>query len=281
MYKNILLCTDGSPGADVAAEHAVGLARRLGGRITALYVTDVRILEGPLLSDISGALGAQPYSALLPQFEQIQREKADAILKSVASRCSAQGVECQTVHETGVLVRTMLQHEANADLVVLGQRGEHAQWSEGMLGSAVERMVRASFKPCLVTADRFRPIQHILLAHDGSAESNKALRAGIDLAIDLHVESTIVTVSQDENEAAASKTLQQARQQALDHKLTVHAELKHGNAETEILKLGDEVKADLIVMGAYGHTRIRELILGSTTSHVLLKATVPVLLVRG
>ncbi len=281
MYQNILLGTDGSPAADVAAEHAVGLAKRLGSRLTAIYVTDVRILEGPLLSDLSGALGAQPYSALLPQIEQIQREKAEAILNSISSRCSAQGVGCETVHATGGLVRTMLQYEAAADLVVLGQRGEHAPWSEGMLGSSVERVVRASFKPCLVTADQFRRIDSLLLAYDGSAESNKALRAGIELASALNLAVTLITVCADDKEQLSFKTLEQARQQAADRKLTVRAELKRGNPEAEILKLAEAVRADLIVMGAYGHTRIRELVLGSTTSHVLRKATVPVLLVRG
>lgn len=281
MYKNILLCTDGSPAADVAADCAIELAKKLGGRIVALYVTDVRILEGPLLADISGALGAQPYSALLPQLEQIQRDKADAILRAISRRCADQGVEHKVAHETGSLLHTMLDYERHADLVVLGQRGEHARWSGDMLGSSVERMVRASVKPCLVTSDCFRPIKHILLAHDGSAESNKALRAGINLAADLGVEVTIVTVCQRDNEEAASKILQQAHQQVLDSKLAAHAQLGHGNAETEILKLCEKINADLIVMGAYGHTRIRELILGSTTSHVMRKSGVPVLLVRG
>jgi nucleotide-binding universal stress UspA family protein len=281
MYKNILLCTDGSPAADVAADCAIGLAKKLGGRIVALYVTDVRILEGPLLADISGALGAQPYSALLPQLEQIQRDKADAILQAISRRCADRGVEHKVAHETGSLLHTMLDYERHADLVVLGQRGEHARWSGDMLGSSVERMVRASVKPCLVTSDRFRTIKHILLAHDGSAESNKALRAGIKLAANLGVEVTIVTVCQRDNEEAASKILQQAHQQALDSKLAAHAQLGHGNAETEILKLCKKIGANLIVMGAYGHTRIRELVLGSTTSHVIRKSGVPVLLVRG
>jgi len=280
MYKNILLCTDGSPLADVAAEYAIRLAKQLGGRVTALYVIDVRILEGPLLADFSGALGAQPYAALLPRIEQIQREKAEAILKAVSSRCAAQGVQSEAVHRTGSLVGTMLHYETNADLVVLGQRGEHARWSEAMLGSTVERMVRASVKPCLVAPDRFRPIRHVLLACDGSAESNKSLRAGIDLAVKLQVEATIVTVCQNENKDAASEILQQAHQRAIDSGLTAHAQLEHGNAETQILKLCERIGADLIVMGAYGHTRIRELILGSTTSHVLRKAQVPVLLTR-
>lgn len=120
----------------------------------------------------------------------------------------------------------------------------------------------------------------MLLAYDGSIESNKALHAGIDLAAALGTEITIVTVCQREQEDIASKALKEAQQQALDHKLKPNVQLVHGNAEMEILNLCEKVGASLIVMGAYGHTRIRELILGSTTSHVLRKASVPVLLVR-
>jgi nucleotide-binding universal stress UspA family protein len=281
MYKNILLCTDGSPAAEVATDYAIWFARQTGARIHVLYITDVRILEGPLLADLSGALGAQPYPALLPQLQQIQREKAGAILAAAKTRCDDAGVACETAHETGTLVQVMLEQEKRADLVVLGQRGEHAPWLPGLLGSSVERMVRASIKPCLVTPEKFRPVTHMLLAYDGSAESRKALQAGIDLARALRIELTINTVCERETEEAASKALSEALEQANSHKLRAHAQLSHGNAEAEILKHCEKAGADLIVMGAYGHTRIRELILGSTTSHVLRKAAVPVLLVRG
>lgn len=280
MYQNILLCTDGSPMAEVAVDYAVWFAKKLSGRIQALHITDIRVMEGPMLSDLSGALGAQPYAALLPQLQQIEHEKAEATLAAARKRCDDARVACETAHETGTLVQVMLDYEKRADLVVLGQRGEHAKWSGGMLGSSVERMVRASIKPCLVTPEKFQPIKHMLIACDGSVESNKALHAGIDLAVALGTEVTIVTVCQHETEDAASKVLQDARQQALDRKLQADAQLVHGNPEAEILNQCEKVHADLIVMGAYGHTRIRELILGSTTSHVLRKATVPVLLVR-
>ena len=281
MFKRILLCTDGSPAANIATDYALWFARKLGARIHALYVTDIRILEGPLLADISGALGAQPYSAFLPQLKQLQRDKADTLLTDTAKRCRDARVECDTAHETGSLIQALLGHERNADLVVLGQRGEHAQWLGDMLGSSVERMVRASIKPCLVTPATFRPTKHILLAYDGSAESNKALRAGIELSADLAAQLTLTTVCQREQEEVASKILRQAEEQARERKLTVEAQLLHGNAEDEILHFADKINADLIVMGAYGHTRIRELILGSTTSHVMRKAKVPVLLARG
>jgi len=281
MYQNILVCTDGSPAADAAADYAIWFGKRLKARLRALYVTDVRLLEGPWIADFSGAIGAQPYAALLPQLQQIQREKAATVLAAVKKRCRDSGVSCETSYETGSLAPIILEQEGTADLIVLGQRGEHAAWLAGALGSSVEHVVRASVKPCLVTPGKFRQIQHVLIAYDGSEESSKALRAGIALVPALGAKVTITTVAALGAEDAASQALHKAKQQAAEAGVTANLETLHGDPETKILELKESIGADLIVMGAYGHTRIREFILGSTTSHVLRKSDVPVLLVRG
>ena len=281
MYKRILLCTDGSPNAEVAGQYAIWFAKKLKAHLQILYITDIRLLEGPWLSDLSGAIGAQPYAALVPKLQEVQNEKAAMVLAAAEKNCQDASVACQASHQTGTLVQVMLDQEKSADLVVLGQRGEHAPWLGEMLGSSVERMVRASIKPCLVAPQQFLLINQMLIAHDGSVESGKALRAGIDLATNLNLEVTIITVCNREGDEGAAKVLNAAVQLAQDQGLKPHAQLAHGNAETEILSRAGQAGPTLIVMGAYGHTRIREFILGSTTSHVLNKSHVPVLLVRG
>jgi nucleotide-binding universal stress UspA family protein len=281
MYQNILLCTDGSPAADAATDYAIWFGKRLNARLRALYVTDIRLLEGPWISDFSGAIGAQPYSALLPQLQQIQREKAATVLAAVERRCRDGGVACETAYDTGSLAQVILDNEGKADMIVLGQRGEHAAWLAGALGSSVERVVRGSAKPSLVTPDKFRQIQHILIAYDGSDESSKALRAGIALAPALGAKVTITMVAALGAEDADFEALHKAKKQAQEAGVSANAEPLRGDPEVQILELKESIGADLIVMGAYGHTRIRELILGSTTSHVLHKSDVPVLLVRG
>lgn len=281
MYKNILLCTDGSPSAGVAADAAVWLAQKLSARIQALYVTDIRLLEGPWLSDLGGALGAQPYTALVPQLQTIQAEKADTILAGVRNKCDAHGVPCTVAHETGQLASLMLQYERQADLVALGQRGEHAAWTGEMLGSSVERLVRASIKPTLVTPAAFHPIQRILIATDGSPGADKALHAGLELAGLLRAEVMLLTACQRDTEESAGRALRDAQEEAETRGIKPRVELVHGDPETEILRWAGEIRADLIVMGAYGHSRIREFVLGSITHHVIRKAEVPVLLARG
>ena len=202
------------------------------------------------------------------------------MLAAAKERCRKSGVNCETASETGTLAQAILDHERRADLVVLGQRGEHAQWSGETLGSSVERVVRASIKPCLVAPGKFQEIKHMLIAYDGSEESSKALRAAIVLAPALGVEVTITMVAALGGEDAAAGLLEKAKARALAGNVKAKVEVLHGDPEEEILELREGIGADLIVMGAYGHTRIRELILGSTTSQVVRKASVPVLLVR-
>ena len=281
MFTAIIVGTDGSPAAEAATRYAVWLASRLQSRLIAIHVTDIHILEGPLLADIAGAVGATPYPAILAQVKEFQTDRANEILQAVTQICLEQKVACETVHETGSLVHTLLDCERRADLVVLGQHGEHAQWHAEMPGSSVERMVRGSTKPCLVIPEKSRIPQKLLIAHDGSIESTKALQLGLTLATALKLDITLMTACQRDQEDAAARILQDAHELALARDLKPQVQLVHDNAENAILNMADSTKADLIIMGAYGRTRIREWILGSTTSHVLRKATVPVLLARG
>jgi nucleotide-binding universal stress UspA family protein len=149
MFKSILLCTDGSPAANIATDYAIWFARKLGARIHGLYVTDIGILEGPLLADISGALGAQPYSAFLPQLKQLQRDNAASLLAETAQRCRDAHVECDTAHETGSLVQALLDHGRDADLIVMGAYG-HTRIRELILGSTTSHVMRKANVPALL-----------------------------------------------------------------------------------------------------------------------------------
>jgi len=280
MIKSILFCTDGSEYSSVAGDYAIWLAQKLKARIVALHVTDVRLLEAPLLADLSGAIGAQPYQALLPQLQEMQKQRAGVILNAVADRCRKAGVQCSTLHRTGSVVENIAEEETRTELVVLGQRGEHAQAIGLFLGSSVERVVRRSIKPCLVTPAKFRELRQVLVAYDGSAQSSKSLQVAVELCQTLGLKLSIVTVVSAPPEMGVNDAMEDAVRTAKDHGIEPSAETLVGHPEQQILECAERRQADLIVMGAYGHTRIRELILGSTTTHVIRKSDVPVLLTR-
>src|ERR1043166_1164969 len=132
MIRRILLCTDGSVYSVVATEYALWLSKRLGGHVIATQVSDVRQLEWPLLADLSGSIGAQPYQAILPQVQQFHKEKARIILDAVIALAKKRDVECTTLHRVGRLTESILEEEKPAALVVLGQRGEHVEQTGDM-----------------------------------------------------------------------------------------------------------------------------------------------------
>ena len=99
---------------------------------------------------------------------------------------------------------------------------------------------------------------------------------------DFHHQEKRHRYGRDERVTVSESQLQEIERHAASEGVTVATRQVRGHeAALEILRAAGDVGAKLIVMGAYGHTRIRELILGSTTSMVLQRATVPVLLVRG
>jgi len=146
------------------------------------------------------------------------------------------------------------------------------------LGSNLERLVRSTKLPVLVAARAFKPIQKIVVAFDGGASSMKAIEhlAASSVFKDLHClllhVGTESSVNHQQLEGAVA-VLKNAG-------IKAHSKSVVGQADTVISNTVEQDEFDLLVMGAYGHSRIRNLIIGSTTTQMLASCKVPVLLFR-
>lgn len=281
--KRILVCTDGSRGGDAATAFGIDLAQKCEAALTGLHVLDSRVLEGPLMADISGWIGAQPYGNQLQQFRDVLEEKGKAIIQSFDERCAGvEGLAAHGVVRMGHPSRVILDEEAEADLVIMGRHGIHADMVGDALGSTTERVVRHSEKPCMVTPATFTEIRKILLAYDGSDHARHALQTAVALSRATSAELIILTAAEGEDAGPARTVLEEAlaevERAGIKGGVPLIVEARH--AAEAIQETSDEQGCDLIVMGTYGHSRIREMILGSTTTRVMTQAKVPVLLVR-
>lgn len=280
MIKSILVCTDGSPHGDAACEYAIDFARKLYATLTALHVLDSRMLEGPFMADVSGWVGAQPYGEQLQQFRVLMQQKGEAVIEAFNARCAAAGVQAATQLSMGHPIHTILQAENQVELLVMGQKGEHAEWGGEMMGSTAERVVRHSVKPCLVTPETFKPVSRILAAYDGSAHSSQALHEAIELATALKTPLSIMTVAEDKDLERANQITREGLQMAQAHQCPATHLVAKGPPAPALLNMAAEHQFDLLVMGAYGHSRIREMIVGSTTAQLVSRSPIPVMLVR-
>lgn len=278
--SSILTCTDGSLYSTSTYLHASWAAEKLGLPVHVLHVIERE--ETPHHRDFSGSLGFQANDELLRELSlldeshaRVARLRGTAILKDAASQI---GAEVTTTQRHGALVDTVAEFESEAALIILGKRGEHADFSKAHLGSNLERVIRSAKIPALVASREFRPIKRFLIAFDGGQSSLRAIDYVANQKLLTGAQCHLLTVGKPDTELqrsldAAAKALQGAG-------FDVTAETLPGEPEDVIAEKVTSSKIDLLVMGAYGHSRIREFILGSTTTALIRTCQIPVLLFR-
>lgn len=286
--KRILLCTDGSIFSQSSYQYAAWFSTKLEATVDVLYVSDTRDKTVAKAKNLSGSIGIDASNALLNQLVELEREKAKLnhqqaklILENANQVLSSYGVKAvKLIHETGFLVDCLHEFEAETDLIILGKRGETAEFASGHLGANLERIVRASHKPCLITSRQYQPIERLLLAYDDSASCQKILEFLRDSKVFNGLELHIITVAKSTEDQTARDRINQAKQQAISAGFQPVCCLIEGNPEVAIAKYKQENNIDLLMIGAYGHSRIRHLVIGSTTTQILRSSHIPVLIFR-
>jgi nucleotide-binding universal stress UspA family protein len=279
MVNKILVPVDGSVNGFNALKYGIYIARQLGASLIGVYVLDVNLIQGPMFTDISGSVGMPPYDGFFEAVETSLNEKADFILKDFASRCRRAGVSFETKKPIGKISQVIIEEGQNADLIVMARKGEHFHLKEGgLLGSVAEAVVRNSGKPVIVTPEYFMEIESMAIAYDGSEPAKKALKFSVDFSENTAWPLTAIIITSDSKKAVA---LVDEIEDSLEDRSTDCAIVTLQGKETEeIINYIKEGAVELMVMGAFGHNRLRSLIMGSTTSYVIQKSTIPVLLTR-
>lgn len=275
--KRILVPTDGSDAAAAGMHYAIALAKRQGASVHGLHVVDVKLLEGPFLRDISASLGTAPYVNYQGHVALILEERGKAALEAFHQACDAAGVSCETSLVTGIVTRTILEKGDLADLIVMGRGGEHTQWLDGLVGSTTEAVVRRAVRPVLVTGVETPGYKLILVAFDGSRHAHSALHVAARYSAEWDIRLHVLSAGESSRAQAASA---EARSYLSNHPSAVEYVVKEEDPSEAITRYAKDCGASLLAMGAYGHTKMRELVVGSTTAYALNHAPCPVLLVR-
>ncbi|WP_448580416.1 universal stress protein [Thermaurantiacus sp.] len=279
--QRILAAIDTSRYADSVVDHAAWAAGRLDASVELLHVIQ-RSDAVTARHDHSGAIGLAAKSGLMEELvaineaeARIARQQGRALLAAAEARLREAGIaDIRQTHRHGGVIETIVEREADADLVVIGKRGEQADFARGHLGSQLERVVRESIRPVLVASRAYHPIDTAVIAFDGGASARKAIAflasSPLLAGVALHI------VMAGHEDSAHRKQLDWA--QTMLPEASLHA--LPGAAEDVIQELVARTSARLLVMGAYGHSPLRSFIVGSTTTALMRACPVPVLLFR-
>lgn len=283
MTDKIIALVDGSTYARSVCDHAAWAAGRAGLEVELMHVLGRR--EGGAASDLSGAISLGARSALLEELSRLDEQRAKlavhrgrAILDDARTLLDEAGVKASAHLRHGDLIEAFSEREHGAEMILIGKRGEAADFAKGHLGSNLERILRAAAKPLFVASRAFRPIEKVLIAYDGSASAMRAVdyvaRSPLYSGLDIR----IVTVGAASD--ATSRSLHDARARLSAAGLDAETSILPGQPEEALEKLVDEAGIDHLVMGASGHSRLRTLFVGSTSLEMIRTCKVPILLVR-
>lgn len=254
--RDILVHVDTTPACDARLQFAGHLARRFNAYLIGAYVHPPPSLAPEVIDYKERAVAAQSlFEALLEHYD-LRGEWHIAV---------------------GPAAPLLARKASAADVVVVGQNDPD---NPSEL-KAPEDVVLICGRPAIVLpfGGRFDPINgHVVVAWRNSREARRAVQDALPfMAISKGV--TVVSVNPDpeEGDERAAGLLRHLRRHGYDAKSEVIRK-KDVRPADAVLSRAAELAADLIVMGAYGHTRLRDMILGSTTQDMLRDMTMPVLM---
>ncbi|HMS01421.1 MAG TPA: universal stress protein [Gemmatimonadaceae bacterium] len=282
----MLACVDTSHFAEFVADYAAWAAQGMHLPLEFLHILDRHPEQGGSVTDRSGSLGVEPQEALMERLvadeaarSKAARERGRVLLSGLRDRAMARGVNSPSIRQRyGELEETLVEQEERVELFVLGRRGENAENTGRDLGRNLERVVRALKRPILAVTEAFVKPQRTLIAFDGGIVTRRGVEmiATSTLFRTLHCD----IVMSGEASRRGTEQLEKARDRLLHAGLSVEAVMLPGDPEREIAQAVRARGTDLLVMGAYGHSVLRRLFMGSRTSDLLRASTVPTLLLR-
>jgi len=272
--RSLLVPVDADPRCAARLLIARRLAERFGSRVTALFAANPPLLDMPLAHAAGGVAGTE-----LEEIHAARRERARA---SVDEGLADLGERVHWAEASDLrLVAAVAEQASLADLLVLGQDGE-SNLDRGVPEGFAEAVLRASGRPGLLVPHTGHVGQLgrvALVAWRPTPEAARALSAALPL---LAQAEQVHVVSWGPHAVAPFR----GSPLGIETRLQLHGirAQMHRSADeprqvgTALLGLALDLRADLLVMGCYGHSRAREFVLGGASRSVLKSMPVPVLM---
>ena len=273
MIETILIATDGSEDASAAEQTAMGLASRLNARLSAVSIVDDRLLRAPAGDGL--ALPAFPEAEIGVYY----RTRAEAVARRFSERARGEGLEASCEVIQGIPDDRIVEKVQGADLLLIGRTGTTVGDRGGLVGATLDSILRKTNKPTILVPAGAPLTGPLVLGFDGSPGSRMAAKIAVTLANGLNEAVHVFVDSKDKGRAVAR--FDEVRQLVGGLSVPVRETSSTlGRPDVKIVDTAKEVRASLIVMGAYGRNRITEYFLGSNASSVARTSPVSVLLAR-
>ena len=284
MLKSYYVAYDGSESAMAALHYACHFAALAQGKVYVGHVielpADPAIATGMMAGSME-FMAAVPPSLTTQEIEQVRADReaqAGDLLERARKLCEAWPVACETVCSTGYREEEIQSQAQQVDVLLMGRQGIDRTADSGKIGHLTEALIRSAPQPVLVASRTFYRPEELVVLYDGRERAQHALSLAVELARMTSLPLIVVTACTEREEC--ERIMQGADQFLRDHEVVYRHEEACGEHQPEenLLPVLAGHSTAMIVMGAFGESRVKEWIIGSTTRKILTHTAHPVLL---
>ncbi len=275
MLRSVLVGVDGSAYSTAAVELGIQWAQRSGAVLVGLGVIDVPTICKPEPVPLGGsAYKAHRDASLLADASR----KVGQFLEHCAQRCAEVDVACQILQDIGLPTEQILLEAQRYDLIMLGQHTFFHFETQEQPDETLHTVLKQSPRPVVAVPATLPEGRAVVVAYDGSLHAARALQMFQAVELDEVQEVHVVCVDSHQEQADLCVARAVAFLQGHHMVAQAHALATSASPAEVLLEYVHQVQARLLVMGAYGHSSLREFFCGSVTRTMLRESPVPLFL---
>ncbi|SFG31151.1 universal stress protein [Neptunomonas qingdaonensis] len=282
--NKIITCVDGSAYSDAVCRAGIWAAKKLNKSILFLHAIEKKNIAAA--EDLSGAIGLGARSSLLKEMASLDEQKSKLALE-LGKEMLAHAVElanqqgCESIEKAqrhSDITEAICDLESDARLVVIGRSGEGNKPDFKALGSHIEQIIRQVHTPVLIANKGFTEPKSFMLAYDGRETADKAVKRIIDGGLIHNLTCHLVTVKN--NQSKLMDKFNHTEKLLLESGFDVKASFLEGNIFSSLMDYKTKNQVDMLVMGAFSHSKLAHAFLGSNTLKMIENTDSPLLILR-
>ncbi len=274
MLRGILVGLDGSAFSASAVKLGLKWAKTADAVLAGQTVIDRPDTATAAVPNGSGLFRMFPDDRAVAAAKSV----ADERLARFADQCREAGVRARTVQEIGEPSEAILAQAQRYDLILLGLETHFREFPGGGPCDTLDKVLHSPPRPVVAVPAELRDGGTAVIGYDDSLQASRTLAAYVATGLAAGYENVVVTIREDYDEAA--RTAERAVDYLALHGVSVKARPVETRLDPAAVMLdhAGQFNAGLVVMGAFGHSALRQFFFGSTTRGVLRGSTVPVML---
>lgn len=281
---NIIACIDGSALSENVITTSLWAAEQMACPLTLLHSLEKE--PSQTIENLSGFIGFDSRERLLDELVTLDIQRAKLALehsklvlenaKAFALKAGAKQIDFLQRH--GDLVKTLMDLEKETRLIVIGRLGINHTIGAHTIGSHIERIARTSNKPILICVDKFKIPKNFMIAYDGREAADNAITRIAQSPLLLGLPCHLVMAGDNTKEKRTK--LEEAKSILEEGGFEVTSTLKSGKIYSVLTQYRKDNHIELIAMGAYAHSRVRQFFVGSNTTRMIIESDIPLLVLR-